>query len=85
RERVAAVFLISDGRIHDVPAGLEEFGIDAPLHLLLTGREDEQDRRLALEQVPSFGIVGKPQSLTLQVSDRPGSTAQTARLSISRN
>lgn len=85
RARVGAVFLLSDGRVHDVPAELAELGIDAPLHLLLTGREDERDRRLVLEQVPSFGIVGRPQTLTLQVSDRPGPAARTARVTISRN
>ncbi|SMF46638.1 hypothetical protein SAMN06265365_11521 [Tistlia consotensis] len=85
RERVAAVFLISDGQIHDVPEHMADLAIDAPVHLLLTGRDQEIDRRLVLEQVPSFGIVGKKQSLTLKVVDRPGSDARTAHLTISRN
>ncbi len=89
RERVAAVFLVSDGQIHDVPATLEELAIDAPVHLLLTGGAEERDRRLVLDQVPSFGIVGKPQSLTLSIADRPGAEAgagaRTATVGISRN
>ena len=37
RQRVAGVVFISDGQIHDVPENLEALGLDAPLHLLLTG------------------------------------------------
>ena len=71
RERVGAVFLISDGQVEDAPERLEELGIDAPLHLLLTGQKREFDRRVVLEQVPSFGIVGNELLMTLRVDDLP--------------
>src|SRR3546814_15504556 len=38
RQRVSAVILVRDGPIHDLPESLENLGIDAPVHLLLTGR-----------------------------------------------
>ena len=37
RSRLAGVLILSDGQVHDVPPDLEGLGIDAPLHLLLTG------------------------------------------------
>src|SRR5262245_40672266 len=49
RQRLAGVVMLSDGQVHDVPAGdaavaAQEIG--APLHVLLSGRPDEGDRRL---------------------------------------
>jgi len=71
RQQVAAVFLISDGQVHDVPDSLAALALDAPVHLLLSGAPDEGDRRLVVVQAPSFGIVDRPQSLTLRVEDQP--------------
>jgi hypothetical protein len=71
RQRVSAVIVVSDGQIHDLPESLESLGIDAPVHLLLTGRPDEGDRRLTIVQAPSFGIVGDQLTLTLRVDDLP--------------
>src|SRR5262249_19217874 len=70
--RVAGVVVVSDGEVHDVPADLAKLGYDAPVHLLLTGRPDEGDRRLTLVRAPSFGLVGKPVTMTLRVDDLSG-------------
>jgi hypothetical protein len=81
RQRVSAVILVSDGQIHDLPDSLESLGIDAPVHLLLTGRPDEGDRRLTVVQAPSFGIVGTQLTMTLRVDDLPAAAAGgTARV-----
>jgi len=69
RERVAGVVLLSDGQIHDVPESFEALGLQAPLHLLLTGEETEGDRRLVIGRAPSFGIVGTPLNITFTVED----------------
>ncbi|MGD1879934.1 MAG: hypothetical protein ACFB13_20820 [Kiloniellaceae bacterium] len=71
RQRVSAVILVSDGQIHDLPESVESLGIEAPVHLLLTGRPDEGDRRLTITKAPSFGIVGDQLTLTLRVDDLP--------------
>jgi hypothetical protein len=71
QSRVGAVFLLSDGQVHDVPADLERLAVDAPVHLLRSGRDGERDRRLTLENVPGYGIVGRELSLTLRVDDLP--------------
>ena len=71
RSRLAGVVILSDGQVHDVPPSLERLGIDAPIHLLLTGAPGEQDRRLLVEQVPSYAMVDEPQELTLRVEQLP--------------
>ena len=71
RQRIGGVIVVSDGQVHDVPESLDALGLDAPLHLLLTGTDNEGDRRLTIVQAPSFGIVGKPLSITLTVEDLP--------------
>src|SRR5690606_819385 len=42
--RVAGAIMVTDGQVHDVPAQVDESG--APLHVLVTGEEDEFDRRI---------------------------------------
>ncbi len=71
RERLAGVLLVSDGQVHDVAESVAELGIDAPIHLLRTGGEEEGDRRLVIEDAPSYGIVGREQSMTVKVEDLP--------------
>ena len=75
RQRIGALFMISDGQVHDVPQSLAGFGLEAPLHLLLTGSEGEGDRRLEITKAPSFGIVGRELSLSFRVDDLIGSGA----------
>src|SRR4029453_3534205 len=40
-DRVAGAFLITDGRVHDIPANAGAVGFQAPVHALVTGRKDE--------------------------------------------
>ena len=47
-DRVAGAMLITDGRVHDVPADAAALGFAAPLHALITGHKDEIDRRVVL-------------------------------------
>jgi len=68
-ERVGAVFMITDGIVHDIPADAEALGFKAPLHALVTGHEGERDRRIELLEAPRFGIVGKDQTIELKVID----------------
>ncbi len=81
-DRVAGAIIITDGRVHDVPANNAALGFAAPLHALITGSKDERDRRVALVAAPRFGIVGQPQTITFRVEDQgpsPGSAEVTVR------
>ncbi|TIT87027.1 MAG: hypothetical protein E5W41_06120, partial [Mesorhizobium sp.] len=42
--RIGGAIMITDGEVHDAPAGAPEF--NAPLHALITGNEHEKDRRI---------------------------------------
>lgn len=66
--RVAGMVLITDGRVHDLPAAPTT--LPAPLHVLLTGRADDWDRRLVVKNAPAFAILGEPVTLTLRVEDQ---------------
>jgi hypothetical protein len=80
-QRLAGVLMITDGEVHDVPAGdaaaLRQ-AVPAPLHVFLSGERDERDRRLVVSQAPSFGIVGKTLQLKIRVEDLPPSAAEQA-------
>src|SRR4051812_29392275 len=83
-DRVAGAFLITDGRVHDVPANLAGLGFNAPLHALITGRKDERDRRIAITAAPRFGIVGQSQKVTFKLDDQ-GVANERARVVIRRD
>ncbi|MFG1420982.1 hypothetical protein [Roseixanthobacter liquoris] len=68
-ERVAGAVLITDGRVHDVPADVAALGFSAPVHALITGKAGERDRRVAFDKAPRFGIVGQKQTITFRVTD----------------
>ena len=68
REQLGASIFITDGQVHDVPEGNAQ--LKGPLHVLLTGKEGEKDRRLVLKQAPRFGVVGESQELIYEVEQR---------------
>jgi hypothetical protein len=70
RQRLAGAIMITDGEVHDMPPP-SRLGFDAPLHALITGKPGEADRRLVIQNAPSFGLVGKPVTLTLKIEDLP--------------
>src|ERR1700742_1929022 len=83
-DRVAGAFLITDGRVHDIPANAAAIGFQAPVHALVTGRKDERDRRIAITAARRFGIVGQPQTITYRLDDQ-GVTGQRARIVVRRD
>ncbi|MBN8963715.1 MAG: hypothetical protein J0H71_21550 [Rhizobiales bacterium] len=83
-DRVAGAFLITDGRVHDIPTDAAALGFKAPVHALITGRSDERDRRIAISAAPRFGIVGQKQTITYRLEDH-GVTGQQARVVVRRD
>ena len=83
-DRVAGAILVTDGRVHDVPAEAAALGFAAPVHALITGRADERDRRIQLVTAPRFGIVGQQQTVAFRVEDS-GVRGGTARIKVSRD
>ena len=84
-QRIAGAVMITDGEVHDVPPN-DRLGLDAPLHVLLTGQPGEADRRLVVKDAPSFGLVGKELQLTVRVEDLPETGEQgQARLTLRKD
>src|SRR6266700_5590435 len=83
-DRVAGAFLITDGRVHDIPPNAAAVGFQAPVHALITGRKDERDRRIAISAAPRFGIVGQTQTITYRLDDQ-GVTGERAKVVIRRD
>ena len=83
-DRVAGAFLITDGRVHDIPSNATALGFQAPLHALITGAKNERDRRIAISAAPRFGIVGQSQTITYRLDDQ-GVTGERAKIVIRRD
>src|SRR5712672_4608526 len=83
-DRVAGAFLITDGRVHDIPANAAGLGFQAPVHALITGRKDERDRRIAISAAPRFGIVGQVQTITYRLDDQ-GVSGERAKIVVRRD
>jgi len=66
RARIAGVIALSDGQVHDMGHTPD---LPAPLHLLLSGRQADWDRRLIVRNAPAFAIIGEPVTLTLRIED----------------
>ncbi|MEK9752808.1 MAG: hypothetical protein VW338_06305, partial [Rhodospirillaceae bacterium] len=76
QNRLAGVIIVGDGQVHDMPPeAVDATAKTAPVHVLLTGRRDEIDRRIVVEQAPAYGLVGKEAVIVYRVEDRVGRRA----------
>ncbi|WP_299147309.1 hypothetical protein [uncultured Tateyamaria sp.] len=66
RAQVAGLIAISDGQVHDPDLPVD---LPAPLHLLLSGKDTDWDRRLLVKNAPAFAIIGEAVTLTLRIED----------------
>ncbi|ACI52740.1 conserved hypothetical protein [Gluconacetobacter diazotrophicus PA1 5] len=76
--RLAGAIMLTDGQDHDVPASVPDHlrptdaaghRTNLPLHVLLTARGEETDRRLRILQAPPYAIVGQTATLRVQIDD----------------
>ncbi len=67
--RLAGAILITDGQVHDGPAGDAGPPFSMPVHVLLTGDPDERDRRLLVDRAPAYGLVGSSYTIAYTVED----------------
>ncbi|NQV99127.1 MAG: hypothetical protein HQ483_05490 [Rhodospirillales bacterium] len=70
RGRFAGAVVLTDGQVHDVPADDPGAGLDAPVHMLLSGDPDESDRRLVIDKSSTYGLVGKDVNIEYHVEDK---------------
>lgn len=70
KDRLGAVVMITDGQVHDSPDELIPHVGKAPVHALITGQEKERDRRMVIDKVPGYGLVGGKINLKYRVEDQ---------------
>lgn len=66
---LSGVIVLSDGQIHDVPAQYARLQPGVPLHALISGRVDEYDRRIVVDQWPRFPTVGDAYQVSFRIID----------------
>jgi hypothetical protein len=67
--------------VHDTPEKPEIYAKGSPLHVLLSGREGEKDRRIIIDQAPHFALVKQPQTIKFRVID-DGVRASSERVKV---
>ncbi|MDX2264532.1 MAG: hypothetical protein NW215_06145 [Hyphomicrobiales bacterium] len=83
-DRLAGVFLITDGQVHDAPAATPEAAGGAPIHALINGSPDERDARVEVVSAPRFGLVGADQTAQIKLDRHGGPGPATGVLRIKR-
>ena len=80
-ERVAGAIAITDGEVHDAPSP-EKFALQAPLHALIAGKQDERDRKLTIVSAARFAIVGQDAGMVVRIDDFGGAQSGYASVDI---
>ncbi|NVN04650.1 VWA domain-containing protein [Asaia spathodeae] len=84
--RFSGAILLTDGMVHDAPSALpplfQRDGRILPLHVLLTGKGEETDRRLRILQAPPYALVGKDATLRMVVDDLGAAGKQPVTLTL---
>ena len=68
-DRMGGAIFITDGQVHDIPETKQQSNINEPLHVLVTGKENERDRRIVLKNAPRFGVVGESQEIIYEIEE----------------
>ncbi len=74
--RRAGVIFLTDGQVHDVPQNREKLKEYGPLHVLLSGTHNENDRRLVITKAPAYGVVGQEADITFKIESTGQSTSK---------
>lgn len=69
RARLGGVFIITDGQAVDANDAATQLGLEAPVHLLVTGDERETDRKITLTNAPRYGIVRQSVRVSFRIDD----------------
>lgn len=80
--RFAGAILITDGQVHDVPAGVGALPLKGPVHGLISGERNEIDRRLIVDSAPAYGVVGTTAALVVRIEDAPAQPGARATVTV---
>ncbi len=85
RRRLAGIIALTDGQIADIPDAKAAAALGAPLHTLLSGKPNEYDRRLIVEQAPAFGLIDTTVTVVVRIDDNNPTTGGSATLTLRRD
>lgn len=69
-DRLAGVFVVSDGQIHDIPKTPNPaLTGKAPLHGFIVGNPKARDRRISALVLPKFGLVSENANFEIRIDD----------------
>ncbi len=81
-DRIAGVFAITDGLVHDLPNPPDNLlPKNVPFHSIIIGNKNARDRRLQPLITPKYGLVGEQAIFEIRVED-PGHEGERAKLEI---
>ena len=82
RDRIAGAVMITDGQIHDIPEDTSDAVQLGPVHAMIVGGDDEIDRNIEIQSVPSFSIIDQRVEMRVRVNDP---TAETVEVGVTIN
>lgn len=68
-DQMGGAIFITDGQVHDIPETEAQTNINGPLHVIVTGKKEERDRRIVLKNAPRFGVVGESQEIVYEIEE----------------
>jgi hypothetical protein len=82
RDRLAGVFVVTDGQAHDAPENPDALDLGAPMHAVVIGDPDAADRRLEIVEASEYGIVGERTAFAIRVDDPRAPAGSTAAVTL---
>lgn len=82
-DRMGGAIFITDGQVHDIPETKQQSKINGPLHVIVTGKQNERDRRIVLKNTPRFGVVGESQEIIYEIEETGFETRTSVEVTIS--
>ncbi len=82
QNRLAGAIMITDGQVHDIPENSSDLGFNAPIHALITGKENERDRRIVITDAPRYGVVGETYEISYEVLEQGFDRQQSVAVSV---
>ena len=81
--QMGGAIFITDGQVHDIPDNDAPVDFSGPLHVIVTGEENEKDRRIVLKNTPRFGVVGESQEILFELVETGFDTTDPVEVTIS--
>lgn len=81
--QMGGAIFITDGQVHDIPQDTQQAKINGPLHVIVTGKENERDRRIVLKNTPRYGVVGESQEIVYEIEETGFETRSPVEVTIS--